>query len=282
MRGGPSLMDTTIASGETTSGTAVTETVEQPTTTGSAAPETKQEEGGGSQESTESGQAQEGGRRKWSMGDEVRELRAQRRELREQLASFGTVQEELRALREEMNRQRQPGTAKTPANFWQDPEGTIESKLDERLERLQNNMLERFQTTREQEYAQQALRQEQASAAEFIRTQKGYDPSDDEDLIEIIEAIPKRTRENSDPFTIAEFAWNKLQVTRGIGDRTALKQRAASVQGQPPGAGFGQKNWSRAEFDAACDMLEKKPHDPKNTELLKELESAWKDGRVKN
>lgn len=274
-------MDNTITSPETSGGTAVTETPAQPTGTENAVSENIQVEGGEPQGSSESSQQQESGRRKWSMQDEVKELRAQRRELREQLNSFGSVREELANLREEMNRQRNPGTAKTPANFWQDPEGTLEAKLDERLERLQSSMFDRFDRTREQEYAQQALRQEQASATEFIRAQKGYNSQDDEDLIEIIEAMPKRTRDNSDPQTIAEYAWYKLQASRGIGDRSTLKRQAASVQGQPPGQGFGKKTWNKAEFDAACDMVEKNPNDPKNTELLNELMSANKEGRVK-
>lgn len=272
-------MGTVITSPETSGGTAVTETPEQSTGPGDAVPEQKSTDGGGEQSSTEGGQEQGGGRRKWSIHDEVKELRAQRRELRERLGSFEQVREELAQLREKLERQNQTGTAKTPANFWQDPEGTLDAKLTEKLERLQEQMFQRFDTTREQEYAQQALRQEQASAAEFIRSQKGYSPEDDEDLIEIIEAIPNR--QHLSPSWVAEFAWMKLQQSRGVGDKSALKARASGIQGQPPGAGFGRKTWSRAEFDAACDMLEKNPHDPKNAELLKELESAHKEGRVR-
>src|ERR1017187_9875075 len=117
-----------------------------------------------------------------------------------------------------------------------------------------------------------ALRQEQASAAEFIRSQQGYDPTDDEDLIEIIETIPNR--QHLSPQWVAEYAWMKLQGKRGVGDRSLQKQRASGVQGQPPGVGFGRKVWSKADFDAALDMIEKAPQDPKHNELIKELESA--------
>lgn len=277
-------MDTMITSPETAGETAVTETPGQTPGTEHADSGKDVSEGGESQGSAEGNQEQSGGRRKWSMQDEVKELRAQRRELREQLNSFGSVREELAALREEMNRQRQSGPAKAPSNFWQDPDGTLDSKLDERIERLQNNMLERFEMTREQEVARQAHVQEVASSTEFIRSQQGYDPSDDEDLVEIIDAMPKKTRENSDPQTIAEYAWYKLQAQRGVGNKTLAKSRASSVQGQPPGVGFGRKVWSKTEFDAACDLLEKSSSsatDPKNAELLKELESAHKEGRVR-
>lgn len=277
-------MDTTITSDVSTeSGTAVTETPAQSTGTENAASENTQTTGGTERSSTEGSQSDgQSGRKRWSIQDEVKELRAQRRELREQVASSEQVREELRQLREEMTRRNDPNTAKTPKNFWQDPEGTLDSKLDERMERLQNNLFDRFSQTREQEFAQQALRQEQASATEFIQSQKGYDPSDDEDLVEIIENLPNK--QHLSPQWVAEYAWLKLQSQRGVGDKTLAKQRASGVQGQPPGAGFGKKIWSRSDFEAACDMLEKDSKaatDPKNAELLRELESAHKEGRVK-
>lgn len=276
------MSDTTITSESQDSGTAVTETPAQPTGSGDAVPQNTEVEGGGEQSQAEGGQTETGqGRKRWSIQDEVKELRAQRRELRERLGGFDEVRNELASLRDQLNRQSQSKDAKTPASFWQDPEGTLDAKLTEKLERLQEQMFQRFDTTREQEYAHQALRQEQASATEFIRTQKGYDPQDDEDLIEIIEAIPKRTRESSSPQMIAEYAWMKLQASRGVGDRTIAKQRASGVQGQPPGQGFGRKVWSKAEFDAAIDQIEKSPQNPKFTELIAELESAHKEGRVK-
>jgi len=272
-------MDTVITSESTDSSTAATATAEQSPATEQAGSETNATEGGAEQSSTEGSQSQSGQRRKWSIQDEVKELRAQRRELREQVASFGQVQEELRALREEMNRRNQPQTAKTPANFWQDPEGSIDARLSALRDELRDSITSEFHMTREQEWAQQALRQEQASAAEFIRSQAGYDPSDDEELVEIIEALPNK--QHLSPAWVAEYAWLKLQSRRGVGDRSVAKQRASSVQGQAPGVGFGRKTWSKAEFDAACDLLEKNPNDPKNSELLKELESAHKEGRVR-
>ena len=135
------MSDTMITSDAPASGTAETTVADQTSAPGSAAPETNGSDGGGEQSQAEGSQEQgQAGRKRWSIQDEVKELRAQRRELREQVSSFGQVQEELRALREEMNRRNNPTTAKTPANFWQDPEGTLDSKLDDRLEKLQNNM----------------------------------------------------------------------------------------------------------------------------------------------
>jgi hypothetical protein len=282
-------MDDTVLSvgGGTTigsdSGTAVTEPPEQTTGTGDAVPEQKQSEDGQGQPSTESGQEQTGqGRKRWSIQDEVKELRAQRRELREQLASLRDLPDQLANLREELNRRNQPPPAKTPANFWQDPEGTLDAKLEEKLERMQNAMFERFDTTREQEYAKQALQQETASAAEFIRSQPGYHSEDDEDLIEIIN---DNGLANLGPTKAANIAWSLLQQSRGIGDRSLAKRQAASVQGQPPGVGFGRKTWNKTEFDQAVDMVDQKlrqtPNDPKMNELFNELMAAHKEGRVR-
>jgi hypothetical protein len=277
-------MDTTLTvGGGTTLGAAETATPEPLTGTESAASETKETNASGEQSTAEGGQEQAGsGRKRWSIQDEVKELRAQRRELREQLSSSEQMREELRQLREDLNRQRQPGTAKTPANFWQDPEARLQSLRDEIRDEIgeQNRgLMDAFHQTREQEYAQQQLRQEQASAAEFIRSQKGYDPSDDEDLIEIIESLPNR--QHLSPQWVADYAWLKLQAQRGVGDRSLAKQRASGVQGQPPGTGFGRKIWTKAEYDATLDQIEKTPTNPKWNELIAELESANKEGRVR-
>lgn len=273
-------MDNTITASESQdSGTAETATAEQSTATENAASETKQTEGGTEQSSAEGSQSQGQERRKWSIQDEVKELRAQRRELRERLSSFDEMRNELSQLRDSVNRRDKPEVAKTPANFWQDPEGTLDAKLTEKLERLQEQMFQRFDTTREQQEQIHHLRQEQASATEFIRTQKGYSAQDDEDLIEIIEGIPNR--QNLSPTMVAEYAWMKLQQSRGVGDRSSLKRQAAGVQGQPPGRGFGEKQWTKAEFENAVDLVAKNPTDPKHSDLIKELESAHRDGRVR-
>lgn len=274
------MSDTTITSDVSTeSGSAVTATPEQFTGTENAPSENNQTNAGGEQSTAEGGQSQTEGRRSSSLYKDVTKLRAQNRELREQFGQVEQLRQDLSMLREELARRNQPGTAKTPANFWQDPEGTIDSKLGERLERLESNMIQRFEMTREQEFQQQALRQEQSSAVEFIRSQQGYDSADDEDLIEIIDALPNK--QHLSPQMVAEYAWMKLNQSRGVGDRSHQKRQAASVQGQPPGTSFGRKNWSKTEFDQALDMIEKDRQNPKYTELLKELEAAHKEGRVR-
>lgn len=265
--------------GTTTVGTAETETPVEQTGSENADSGNNDAQDGSPQGGTEDGQRETGNRRKWSMQDEVRELRAQRRELRQQLESSGQMREELRQLREEMSRRNQPDAAKAPSNFWQDPEAALDSRLNALRDELTKGLSQTFHQTREAEFQQQALRQEQASAAEYIRSQPGYNSADDDDLIEIIETIPKR--QHLSPQMVAEFAWMKLQGQRGIGDKSLQKQRASGVRGQPPGVGFGRKVWSHADFDAALDMIDKDRNNPKHAELLKELELANKEGRVK-
>lgn len=283
-------MDTTLTVGEnpTLTGTAVTETPEQTTGAGDAVPEQKPSEGGEGQPNADDSQKQDGGRRKFTQLDQIKELRAERRELRERLSAFDDVRNELAQLREQLNRQNQTGAAKTPANFWQDPEARLQSLRDELKDIVaeQNQgLMAAFHQTREQEYAEQALSQERVSAVEFIRSQKGYDASDDEELAEIIREIPKRTLEASSPQMVAEYAWLKYQAERGVGDRGLAKRQASSVQGQPPGVGFGRKMWNKAEFDQAVDLVDqrmrKNPNDPEMNKLFDELQSAHKEGRVK-
>jgi hypothetical protein len=276
-------MDTTLTvGGGTTLGAAETATPEQSTDTGNAAPETTSTETSGEQSTAEgSGQEASQGRKRWSIQDEVKELRAQRRELREQLSQFGSVRDELASLREELNRRNQPPGQKTPANFWQDPEGTIAEKLQAMRDDLRESITSEFHTTREQEFQQQALNQERAQALEFIRSQKGYDASDEDILADIIMDLPERMRLNASPMYLAEYAWMKLNSQRGVGDRSLAKQRASGVQGQPPGTGFGRKIWNKAEYEDALNQIEKTPTDPKWNDLIKELEAAHKENRVR-
>ena len=134
--------------------------------------------------------------------------------------------------------------------------------------------------SREMEVQQQVLHQKQESAVEFIRSQPNYSPEDDEDLIDIIESIPLQQRQTMDPEWVSEWAWMKLQSERGVRDTSKSRARASSVVGQPPGAGLSGKVWSKAEFDATVDMLEKQGVKA-DSKLLDELMSAAKEGRVR-
>ena len=243
----------------------------------------RQSEPSGSQDSTDDSQGNTGERRGWSKLDEIRELRASRREAREREAATLTELQQLRQQFEQLRQaQQQPRTGKPerdPSKFWQDPEASIQSALDERLERLQESMVERFQTTREEEYAQQALNYERGQAVEFIRSQKGYSQEDDEDLIEIIH---ENGLSNLSPMQAARAAWSIFQQEKGIGDRSALKAQASGVVGQPPGVGLGKKVWSSAEYERTLDDLMKNPkYLIDHPELEAELMSAQREGRVR-
>ncbi|PWT87991.1 MAG: hypothetical protein C5B54_11370 [Acidobacteria bacterium] len=264
-------------------GTAETSMVSQEETKGSAAPETTSPEAGASSERTEDGQERSGSRR-WTKIDEIRELRASRRQERQARESLQAELSQLRQQIEEYRQFGQPGQgrpARTPADFWQDPEGSLARSMDERLETLEGRLMDRIAMTREQEAFASQIRQEQESAVEFIRSQANYAPEDDEDLIDIIESIPAQTRVSLSPQWVAEYAWMKLMQERGVSDRSTARARASTVIGQPPGPGLSGKIYSKAEFDNLVDALEKQGQnaDPK---LLKELEMAVREGRVKN
>lgn len=281
------MSDTFITSESDGSGTAVTTDAPETGAPGSAAPENTESQAGTEKSGTEDGHQEPGSGRKRTVYDDLRDLRAQRREWREQQGQWQQerqqILDELRQLREAQTRPA-PGNGEQPRkNFWQDPEGTLDAKLEERLSRLEDSLANRFDSVRQREAAEVELHQRRTSAVEFIRSQKGYDPSDDEDLAEIIYTIPNR--ESLDPQFVAEYAWMKLNQARGVGDRSAAKRQASSVVGQPPGAGLGRKQYSQAEFDQATDqaesMLRKNPNDPQLKAFLDELYSAVREGRVK-
>jgi hypothetical protein len=235
------------------------------------------------QGSTEDGQSQTGARRGWSKVDEIRDLRAWRREARQREAGYQSELAQVRQQLEELRQLQQPGrkgTARNPAEFWQDPLKAQEQLLEERLGGMEERLLERFQMSREMEAQQQEMYQRQVSAVEFIRSQPNYAPEDDEDLIDIIEAIPAQRRAQLDPEWVAEWAWLKLNQERGVGDRSQARHRASTVVGQPPGVGLAGKIWSKAEFDRTVDLLEKQGAKA-DQKLLDELMSAAKEGRVK-
>lgn len=267
-------------------GTAVNEPAQE-TSAPEAASETSEQgdsQAGTSQERSENGQSNQGqGRKKWTPIDEIRDLRAWRREARQRETTY---QSELSTVRQQLDELKQlqqsgPGkTARNPADFWQDPEARIQSALDERLERLEGSLLERFSMSREQEAQQQALVREQESAVEFIRSQSNYSREDEEDLIDIIESVPLAERQNTSPTRMAQWAWFTLMNQRGVGDRSQAKQRAGTVIGQPPGVGLAGKQWSQAEFDKAVDTLEKQGAKA-DDKLLAELVAAAKEGRVR-
>ncbi len=242
-----------------------------------------EENAGGPQGPAEDGQSQTGQRRGWSKVDEIKDLRAWRREARQREVGYQSELAQVRQQLEELRQLQQPnrnGTARNPAEFWQDPEAALARNLDERLEGLEGRLFEKFSMSREMEAQQTAIRQEQEGAVEFIRSQSNYSPEDDEDLIDIIESIPQQTRANLSPQWVAEYAWLQLNAQRGIGNRSMAKQRASTVIGQPPGVGLGQKVWSKSEFDATVDALEKQGVKA-DQKLLDELVAAAKEGRVK-
>lgn len=267
-------------------GTAVTGTPDQSTGTENAASESTVETGAstepsGGQPTAEDGQNAngEGGtnRRRPSIYDTVKELRAERREARVRETEFLRQIQELRQAMEQANAPKPGVSERNPADFWQDPEGRLERLMEDRLGRLEEGLAGRFEQSREAREQEQVLNQERSEAVEFIRSQKGYSSDDDEDLIDIINEQGLQTLS---PKQAAKAAWAIFQQDRGVGDRSLAKARATGVVGQPPGVGFGRKVWSKAEYDQTIDALERNPKGL-TKELEAELLSAAREGRVR-
>lgn len=217
-------------------------------------------------------------RREWSKQDEIRELRQQRREYRQEMQTLRQELEELRQWREQQAQQPKGGKSeRNPAEFWQDPEARLEALLEEKLARLGDDVTGRFFQSREEHENAQAVQAEQQAGVEFIRSQPGYSPEDDEELISIIEDYHL---DRLGPTQAAEIAWTKLQAMRGVSNKSSLKRQASGVQGQAPGAGLGKKIWSQAEYDAALEAYDK-DRTKRNPELEAELVSAVKENRVR-
>ena len=97
--------------------------------------EPKSDNAGGPQGSPEDGQQGQGQRRGWSKVDEIRDLRAWRREARQREAGYQSELAGVRQQLEELRQLQQPNRGKAerdPSKFWQDPEAAIERNLEER------------------------------------------------------------------------------------------------------------------------------------------------------
>ena len=139
------LTSGTVTVSDVTPGTAVTETPAPETGSGSAAPETQSPEAGGSKDSPEDGQQNQGQRRGWSKVDEIRDLRAWRREARQREAGYQSELAGVRQQLDELRQLQQPNqgkTARNPSDFWQDPEAALQRNLEERLGGLEERLLD--------------------------------------------------------------------------------------------------------------------------------------------
>lgn len=265
-------------------GTAVTGTPDQ--STGSENAASQEPNGSSTEPSTSQGSAEDGQqgdgqggttRRRPSIYDTVKELRAERREQRAQTQELLRQIQELREAREQASAPRPNPSERNPADFWQDPEGRIEAKLQAMRDEIREGIVGELHNVRQIDHETATLNQERSEAVEFIHSQKGYSPEDDEDLIDI---IAENGLGSLPPKQGARAAWAIFQQDRGVGDRSLAKQRASGVVGQPPGVGFGRKVWSRAEYDQTIDALERNPKGL-TKELETELLSAAREGRVR-
>lgn len=197
----------------------------------------------GSQDSSDSGSAsgQDGRQRGKSVFSQMRELKSQLRDQRGYWESeVGQLKRQLEEFRAQIGRG--SPVEKRSKWSWDAPD----QYLDERLNQLEQNLEQKFEQTQAQREEMSVRQQEITEAAKFIRSQKGMTEDDIQDIRDILKSNPQL--ENLAPMDQAEFALFKWQKERGIGDKTAQKNRASSVTGSGT-QGTGPKMWTESEIE---------------------------------
>lgn len=278
-------LDTGTVNASEALGTTEKTTPESSQGTESVASETGTEQAGGEQSTAEGSQAegQQVRPRGPSKLDTIRELRAKLREQRSVFDSeVGTIRSQLDEMRQ-MMAQRNGGT-KPSKTFWEAPEEVLDERITNHLSEFEKRMLTQIQARQSQDQETTEWKQEASEATKFIQGQQGVTREDHEDIAEIIRGTPSMA--NMRPLERAEYGLFLWQKQRGVGDKTALKQKAATVVGAP-GAG-GEKTWTEAEISRTVDDFNKVPVDKWTPEQVqkfdafeREIRRAQSAGRVK-
>lgn len=238
-------------------------------------------EAGASQDGSEDGRAggaDDRSQRRTKRG-EIEALREDRRELRGRVSELMRSIDELKTMQRESSGRtasRSAGTSAGPRTkqFWDDPDARF-NEIGERIEKMQENFQNLLQEARESERAQVMLDTERDQAVEWVRTQKGYTPEDEGDLIDIIH---ENGLDQLPPMRAVRIALSMLRDERGISDKAVTRARATSVAGKPPVG--GKKMWSAQELDSVLDDCIKHP-EKLTPELEREIRDAQMEGRIR-
>lgn len=201
----------------------------------------------GSQDSSDGGSAsgQDARQRGKSVYSQMRELRSQLRDQRGYWeGQVGTLKQQLDEIRAQVSQG--PQVRKQGKTFWEAPEESIDERLSSHLSEFEKRMASKFEQTQEQREQAAVRSQEVSEAAKFIRTQKGITEDDIQDIRDILKDNPEL--EGLSPMKQARYALMEWREARGIGDKTAQKNRASSVTGAPA-QGSGPKIWTESEIN---------------------------------
>jgi hypothetical protein len=257
--------------------------------TGQVAPEGSQGQeanAGGSQELSESGKTDgtDNGRPRFkSPQQRLYELKQQYRE-RESYweKELGTVNERLTKFEKMFG----PGQERKPSRtFYEAPEDTLRELLKESLEPFRENLLGEIRQTQQERDQAMSLKQEASEAAKFIRSTKGMTEDDVQEIRELLQSDTVAQRLADLPMDQAKYVLHLWQQTKGITDKTGLKNRAAGISGAPPNNG-GPRQWTESEMEAELTKLgDPKDYDDakkkKSKELQIEFRNAYRENRVK-
>lgn len=265
-------------------GAAETTTAGIPLATESAASGTEGK-AGEPQGSPEIGSAteQETRQRGPSKMDTIRQLRQERREMRQYWESeVGQLKQQLEEFRK-MQSTGQPGQ-QPRKKFFEAPEEYLESELETKLSAMEKRLLDHFGNREIKNQETTEWRQETSEAEKFILNQKGLTQEDVSDIEDIVRETS--SMQNLRPMERAKYAWFLWKENHGISDRSANKARASTVSGLPPAAG-GLKTWTESEIEAEIKKFPPNPKDYSADDekrfktLDNELKRAYREGRVK-
>lgn len=239
---------------------------------------------GGSQESSEGGKGQGTDTRKTQFRSKNQTIFELRQSVRERDAKLAELEQKFSQFEQKF----QPrGQERKPSRtFWEAPEEVLDERIGQHLSEMEKRMLENFNQTRQLDQQNVAWKQELSEAAKLIRGYKGITDDDITDIRELLVSNPTLQRLEQSPVEQAEYALHLWEKQKGIGDKSGLKNQAASVQGAPPSSG-GKRNWTEADIKREN---EKFPVDPgkwtpdqaKAFEAFKtEVKQAYHENRVR-
>jgi len=248
-------------------------------------PQGKESIAGGERSSSEGGKENgtDPGRPRFkSKAETIYELRQQLRERDGYWNNeVGTMKQQLAELQKlfDPNQNRKPSRT-----FYDAPEDTLREILRNELEGFRPELLKEIRQTEEERAQAASLKQEALEAAKFIRSQKGITEEDIQEIREILASDPLAGRIEA-PMEQAEYVLYKWEKSRGVSDKSVLKNKAASVAGTSASAS-GPRIWTEPEMEAELKKIGDVRHlTPDQNKKFKELESefmrAYAEKRVK-
>lgn len=190
---------------------------------------------GVSQEASEDGKEQGTETRKpfRSKNQTIYELRQR---IRDQEGTFTQKLSQLEQKLEELSRVSPRGQNQKPSRtFWEAPEEVIDERMTSHLSEMEKRILDRLEQREALNQQSSEWKQETSEAVKFIKTQKGLTEDDHRDIEEIVRSTPEM--QALTPMQRAKYALFLWREEKGISDKSALKAKAATVIGAPPGQG---------------------------------------------